>query len=93
MTREIDNTIKVAIDEVNRKLPDPHGVCRMGDQTYAFEPYDVLQITYDNGNRWDDWASLRTEAEGMQGAYRTKFTQGQSQRYRITRNQCVIYGI
>jgi len=71
---------------------------------YRFEPYDVLQITYDNGNRWDDYCSLRTEDEGRQAknrvdGTRTTIHQGgssrvllQQQRYRIKRNGRVVYG-
>jgi hypothetical protein len=58
---------------------------------YQFAPYDVLQVTYDNGNRWDDYASIRTEAEADFAWQRTYYTRGQSDRFRIQRNQRTIY--
>jgi hypothetical protein len=58
---------------------------------YRFEPYDVLQVTYDNGARWDDYGTIRTESDADFAWQRTHFTRGQPNRFRIQRNQVTIY--
>ncbi len=63
---------------------------RADRSSYVFAPYDVLQVTYDDGARWDDYGTLRCDADANFAWQRVWGTRGQSDRFRITRNQRVI---
>lgn len=62
---------------------------------YSYLPYDVLQITHDNGARWDDYFVLKEKAEVPQAIYKVVHSAGQSSRFRIVRDHCgrkIVFG-
>lgn len=60
--------------------------------TYDFQPYDVLQISSNLGETWDDFTTLREEREGHSAKRLVDNHRGKDAvRYRITRNQREVY--
>lgn len=72
-------------DHVLRESPQAAPAVKSA--TYAFEPYDVLQVNRGNGKGWLDFSTLRTESEGVRAqelVERGEFD-GQRMAFRITR--------
>jgi hypothetical protein len=57
---------------------------RINPADYRWEDGDVMDITHDDGERWDEWASIKRHEVGI-AASRTAYSQGQSNRFRIRR--------
>lgn len=62
-------------------------------KNYRMHPYDdVLEITFDDGLRWDDYYVCKDPKEAGQIAYKAVYSNGQTNRFRIKRNGEVILG-
>lgn len=61
---------------------------------YVFQAYnDVLQVTYDDGARWDDYATIKCGADANFAWSRAHYTRGQKpDRFRIRRDGVTIVG-
>jgi hypothetical protein len=53
-----------------------------------WEPYDVIQRSYDNGKTWGDYCTIRTKEEAQTAG---SMVASDPVNYRIVRNQKVIY--